>query len=485
MAEVHRITQLLRERASKNLPAQSTLTALQEEELADQLFNVFESIWTSTTYNEEDETTLDNNTSDNEIDDCKDDSDERSDDPDYKEDDEKPVFESFTMSYMTRALDYYHEINPKTGKRSHSWKSIQYKFRRITHQSYMARFRDYVEQKGIKKQKIDILADHVYNNFERARDLLCPVHDMDLKRWGIRESRSMSFHNFVASDTWLLNFKHKYNICSRKIIKVVTKRELINEDDIRSSAEEFINEQRPRSSWRQRSRSLTRDTSLSPEGPRLSVQQHSFPAQRPRSAAQKHSLATSLNAPGPVICVRVNKGTIQVMSGDITAEKVDAIIGSSSSEILKKAIIQVAGNEVWTSYNIQHKNNPNSVLIPTPSGALPCKQIFFVKWQPDKNKKILQQSLVDLIGIVIQYVISYKFKSLAFPALGCGQHGCSVDIIVNTMVKEMKNQLTIRNLPLVVRFVIQPGQQNIYDEFCKQVLATQNGITKHFFFREI
>ncbi|CAF3274932.1 unnamed protein product [Rotaria sp. Silwood2] len=242
MAEVHRITQLLRERASKNLPAQSTLTALQEEELADQLFNVFESIWTSTTYNEEDETTLDNNTSDNEIDDCKDDSDERSDDPDYKEDDEKPVFESFTMSYMTRALDYYHEINPKTGKRSHSWKSIQYKFRRITHQSYMARFRDYVEQKGIKKQKIDILADHVYNNFERARDLLCPVHDMDLKRWGIRESRSMSFHNFVASDTWLLNFKHKYNICSRKIIKVVTKRELINEDDIRSSAEEFINE---------------------------------------------------------------------------------------------------------------------------------------------------------------------------------------------------------------------------------------------------
>ncbi|CAF4316377.1 unnamed protein product, partial [Rotaria sp. Silwood2] len=236
----------------------------------------------------------------------------------------------------------------------------------------------------------------------------------------------------------------------------------------------FLAQQRPRSSWRQRSRSLTRDTSLSPEGPRLSVQQHSFPAQRPRSAAQKHSLATSLNAPGPVICVRVNKGTIQVMSGDITAEKVDAIIGSSSSEILKKAIIQVAGNEVWTSYNIQHKNNPNSVLIPTPSGALPCKQIFFVKWQPDKNKKILQQSLVDLIGIVIQYVISYKFKSLAFPALGCGQHGCSVDIIVNTMVKEMKNQLTIRNLPLVVRFVIQPGQQNIYDEFCKQVLATQN-----------
>jgi hypothetical protein len=50
------------------------------------------------------------------------------------------------------------------------------------------------------------------------------------------------------------------------------------------------------------------------------------------------------------------------------------------------------------------------------------------------------------------------------------------------MVKEVKNQLTMRNLPLTVRFVIQPGQQHIYDEFCKQVLATQDGIVKLFFF---
>ena len=121
---------------------------------------------------------------------------------------------------MERALAFYDAINPKTGKRSHTWKSVQNKFKRITHQYYMARFRDYVEQGGTKKEKIDLLNDYVYKNFEHARDLLCPVHDLDLKRWTIRKARMISFHDFVASDHWILNFKHKHNICSRKIIKV-------------------------------------------------------------------------------------------------------------------------------------------------------------------------------------------------------------------------------------------------------------------------
>ena len=81
---------------------------------------------------------------------------------------------------MKRALAYYDAMNPKTGKQSHTWKSVQNKFKRVTRQYYMARFRDYVKQSGTKKEKIDLLNDYVYNNFEHARDPLCPVHDLDL-----------------------------------------------------------------------------------------------------------------------------------------------------------------------------------------------------------------------------------------------------------------------------------------------------------------
>ena len=214
MSEVNRIMELFQEQARKELPASSSLTHIQENEIADQLFNVFESIWTSTSYNEENEITVDHNTMDNEIEECE-------EDLDYEaKDEETPVFESFSLSYMKRALDYYDAINPKTGKRSHTWRNVQNKFRRIKDQSYMSRFRDYIEKGGTKKQKVDSVDDYVYNNFERARDLLCAVHDIDLKRWAVRKARMMSLHGFVASDHWILNFKHKHNICSRKIIKV-------------------------------------------------------------------------------------------------------------------------------------------------------------------------------------------------------------------------------------------------------------------------
>lgn len=221
MAEVNRIIRMLQERTSKELSDLSSVTSYQEEELADQLFNVFESLWTSTAYNQEDETTLDHNTSDNEMDEIEENSAEEAHDPDYQEEDEdEPVFQSFSLSYMKRALDYYDAINPKTGKRSHTWKSVHNKFKRVTHQSYMARFRDYVEREGTTKEKIDSLNDYVYNNFERARDILCPIHELDLRRWAIRRARMMSLHDFVASDHWISTFKQKHNICSRKIIKV-------------------------------------------------------------------------------------------------------------------------------------------------------------------------------------------------------------------------------------------------------------------------
>jgi O-acetyl-ADP-ribose deacetylase (regulator of RNase III) len=145
---------------------------------------------------------------------------------------------------------------------------------------------------------------------------------------------------------------------------------------------------------------------------------------------------------------------------------------------LKQIIIKAAGNDIKTAYENEFRNNPNSVLISTLPGQLPCKRIFFLKWQPDTNEGILRQSIADLMWNVIQNVISHNYTSIAFPAIGCGKHGCSVDIVVKTMVREMKKQVQSRKLPLIVRFVIQPEQENIYDEFCKQVLSSQEGKAK-------
>jgi hypothetical protein len=142
-------------------------------------------------------------------------------------------------------------------------------------------------------------------------------------------------------------------------------------------------------------------------------------------------------------------------------------------------IIKAAGDDAKTAFENELRNNPNSILISIPAGELPCKRIFFLQWKPNENEDILRQSIVDFIYNVIQNVISYKFTSIAFPAIGCGQLGCSVDIVVKTMVREVKNQLRTRDLQVTVKFVIQPEQQNVYDEFCKQVLSSEEGKKKY------
>ncbi|CAF3986264.1 unnamed protein product [Adineta steineri] len=158
---------------------------------------------------------------------------------------------------------------------------------------------------------------------------------------------------------------------------------------------------------------------------------------------------------------------------EVYRQLVDVIIGNSSSDILKKEILNAAGNDIEIAYAKEYENNQKSLLFSTPSGKLPCKQIFFIKWNPNKNEDVLRQSIVDFISNVIQNVILYEFTSVAFPAIGCGQYGCSTNIVVKMMVKEIKHQLAMRNIPLKVKFVIQPTQQTLFNQFCNQILSSR------------
>ena len=191
-----------------------------EIEIASQIFDALKSLLTSNSYDHEYATTLVYSTPHTKIEGGEEDPDELITDQDYEEDSETPVYESFSFGYMKRAIEFYDDIDQKTGKRKHSWKNVKHQFRRIPYQYYLACFRTYIEESGTKTQKIDSVEDSVYDKFEGARELLRPVHDIDLKRWAQQQALSTFFYEFVASDTWILTFKHKYNIRSRKVTKV-------------------------------------------------------------------------------------------------------------------------------------------------------------------------------------------------------------------------------------------------------------------------
>ena len=106
-------------------------------EITEMLCGVLESITNSHSHSLEVETTLDHELIEGEV---------ISD-----EEDEKTLCKEFSLDYMPKAVSFYDEINPQTGKRKERWEIVKHRFRRIPHQNYLARFRHSLEKHSTKK----------------------------------------------------------------------------------------------------------------------------------------------------------------------------------------------------------------------------------------------------------------------------------------------------------------------------------------------
>lgn len=127
-------------------------------------------------------------------------------------------------------------------KKKYTWKSTKHRFKAVPHQQYISRFRHYIEQHGTRREKMRIIDDYVYDKFEEARENVLSVHDRDLKRWAHEKAAEGLVLDFKASKHWLDVFKHRHNICSRKITKIVTRRQMTDSDTINAFADSFLAE---------------------------------------------------------------------------------------------------------------------------------------------------------------------------------------------------------------------------------------------------
>ncbi|CAF1148820.1 unnamed protein product [Rotaria sordida] len=219
----------------------------EEEHVASNFYKCLESILKSTSHTFETENTLDHA---DELDDedIKDSlpstsTDEHLDpikDTDYEPIDEYNLQNHFSLDYMKRVVDYYGEINPITGKRKRKWQTVKHRFQRVPNPQCIASFRKYIEAGGTKKQKMDDVDIYVYDQFEHARHNFLSVHDIDLRRWGLKKAHELHLKDFQASEGWLWNFKYRHGICSRRITKLVTKKVVENQEEINQSAKHFV-----------------------------------------------------------------------------------------------------------------------------------------------------------------------------------------------------------------------------------------------------
>jgi hypothetical protein len=144
----------------------------------------------------------------------------------------------YSLDYMKAVIAYADERDD-SGKRRHTWKSIHNRFRALPNQGYVSRFRKYLEQEGTKQQKVRTVDEVIYEKFINARQQALPMHDLDLQRWALKDAKELKLENFHASHGWLVSFKRKHGIISRRITNIVTRHEIDNYDAVRKSAQEF------------------------------------------------------------------------------------------------------------------------------------------------------------------------------------------------------------------------------------------------------
>ncbi|CAF4608185.1 unnamed protein product, partial [Didymodactylos carnosus] len=187
---IHRLGDLVR----KNFSATSTSPPSQKEcEIAENLYETIKSVKSATAYRYEEETTLD---VDDEPSDYASSSDEGEEGrlvnySESEEDEEdKRHLTNYSLEYMQEVVDFA-DAKDKNGKRRRSWKTVHNQYKALPNQSYVSRFRLYLEHHGTKRHKTIDIDEIVYKKFVEAREHALPLHDIDLQRWALKAAKEV------------------------------------------------------------------------------------------------------------------------------------------------------------------------------------------------------------------------------------------------------------------------------------------------------
>lgn len=127
-----------------------------------------------------------------------------------------------------------------------SFNTIKSKYPCFAHRCYYTKWKQQIKGGGSRSEISYEIDKYVTQKFTEARDEFKPVHDMDLRRWALQRAAEFPGvrHTFVASPKWVLDFKRRHRVTSRKVTKLVSKRNLKGIDEILARVEEFRKEMR-------------------------------------------------------------------------------------------------------------------------------------------------------------------------------------------------------------------------------------------------
>jgi O-acetyl-ADP-ribose deacetylase (regulator of RNase III) len=168
---------------------------------------------------------------------------------------------------------------------------------------------------------------------------------------------------------------------------------------------------------------------------------------------------------------------IVVLTGDITEQEVDAIVNPANSMLVMGggaagAIRRVGGEEIEDEA-VKHAPVPVGEAVATGAGKLNAKYVIHAPTMERPAMRIGKRNVGLSVRGALKCAEGLKIRSIAFPGMGTGVGGLSLEEAAKAMVNEMKEHINKRTTLKQIIFVgFKEDLTHAFERAVKEVLAT-------------
>lgn len=136
---------------------------------------------------------------------------------------------------------------------------------------------------------------------------------------------------------------------------------------------------------------------------------------------------------------------IIVLSGDITKQKVDAIVNPANSLMIMgggvAGAIKRAGGQEIEDEAIKHVPVAVGKAIATGAGQLKARHVIHAPTMKMLAMRIDKRNIQSAVGGALECAKQLKIETIAFPGMGTGVGGLSLEEAARTMVSTIREHI--------------------------------------------
>jgi len=168
---------------------------------------------------------------------------------------------------------------------------------------------------------------------------------------------------------------------------------------------------------------------------------------------------------------------IVVVTGDITKQEVDAIVNPANSLLIMGggaagAIKRIGGEEIEDEA-VKHAPVPVGEAVATGAGKLKAKYIIHAPTMERPAMRIGKRNVGLSVRGALKCAEGLKIRSIAFPGMGTGVGGLSLEEAARAMINEVKEHIDKRTTLKQMVFVgFGEDLTHAFERAVKEALAT-------------